>query len=176
MGYEWGIYMCLSIANRIIRYAFDNGYRVLNNNIVNPKGKILSISIDPRGYPSITINIKKINGKRQFRRLYLHRLVAYQKYGEQIFGEGVQVRHLDGNSCNFNLSNIAIGSQSENMMDQDPKERLKRSLYAALFNTKHDDDKVRMIKNDRNNGMKYPLLCSKYNIAKSTLWYILNKR
>jgi hypothetical protein len=168
--------MCLSISNRIIKYVFDQGYRVLNNNIVNPKGKILSISIDSRGYPSITINTKKINGKRQFRRLYLHRLVAYQKYGEQIFGENVQVRHLDGNSYNFNPSNIAIGSQSENMMDRDPEERSKMASYAASFNIKYDDDTVRMIKNDRNNGMKYPLLCSKYHIAKSTLWYILNKR
>ena len=46
-----------------------------------------------------------------------HRLQAYIKYGDVIYGEGIVVRHLDGNPKNNKLENIAIGNQLDNWND-----------------------------------------------------------
>ena len=48
---------------------------------------------------------------------YVHRLIAFQKFGDQIFKTGIVVRHLNCNSLDNSESNIEIGSQFENKMD-----------------------------------------------------------
>lgn len=87
---------------------------------------------------------KKGLGKRRIR---VHRLVAYQKYGDRIFEEGIQVRHFDNNSENNLDENIRIGTPSQNMMDcpeEDRKRRAKIANKAArLVNIKYDVEEVR---------------------------------
>lgn len=84
------------------------------------------------------------------------------------------VRHLNGNILDNSITNIEIGTNSDNMMDIPEKIRQKRSSNA---NKKYPDDIVSLIKSDREKGMSYKELMNKYNIlSKGTLSYIINNR
>jgi hypothetical protein len=110
-----------NIMTRAIRLAYDKGYRV------TPEGSVLS----PRG---VTRKLKRATaGRRETRAEYLgfnvkddrnkcipipvHMLAAYQLFGESTFGDDIQVRHLDCNSLNNRLDNLALGTREDNERD-----------------------------------------------------------
>lgn len=105
----------------------------------------------------------------------VHKFVAYLKYGDKIFNDGIEVRHLDSNSLNNTWDNIAIGTHSENMMDMSKNNRIKKAIKAAKKIRKFSDVEVQQILKDRGLGMTYDNLCLKYNTSKSTLNYFFNK-
>lgn len=160
----------LSKANHVVLKAYEKGYRVVKNQLFNPKGEQLSLYIDASGY--FTYGIKMERGGRRIT-FGVHRLAAYQKFGGRIFEKGIQVRHRDGQSLNNWDYNILLGSQSDNMMDQPKKIRAARSKHAVSFLQKYDVKKVRA----------FYVLCRSYQKTKEkfgisssgTLWYILNK-
>lgn len=97
--------------------AYNRGYRVAENgDIINPNGKVLSGSIRTpnRKYSQLVFTLK-IDGKSKH--CGVHRLQAYQKYGDKIYDIRVLVRHLDGNPMNNSYNNIVIGSYSDNYYD-----------------------------------------------------------
>ena len=47
----------------------------------------------------------------------VHRLQAFIKFGDAIYKDGIQVRHLNGDSHDNSFSNIEIGTASQNQMD-----------------------------------------------------------
>lgn len=149
---------------RLLR-AYDMGYRVSpEGEIINRKGDILKGSVQ-NGYARMSIRIDKISNP-----VFVHRLQAYLKFGNEIFKESIEVRHLNGNSLDNSFKNIAIGTHSDNMQDI-PKE--KRMLKSSLANLKHDHKDIIC---DRNNGMKYSEIMLKYGISsKGTVSYIINK-
>lgn len=73
-------------------------------------GAILAWLKGPRGYPQV--NLHK-DGKRAS--TPVHQLVAMAYLGP--YPEGQEVRHLDGNPGNPNLSNLRYGTPSENYED-----------------------------------------------------------
>ena len=114
----------------IIIEAYNKGYRVIEGNLYNPKSILIKGStID--GYLSTRIT-------KHGKNLFFHRLLAYQKYGDDLFKEGIEVRHLDGNPLNNSVDNITIGTHSDNMMDIPKDKRIKRSS-----NRKYDYDIIR---------------------------------
>jgi transposase len=74
----------------------------------------------------------------------LHRLQAYQKYGDKLFEDGIMTRHLDGNPKNNNINNIDIGDNYQNQQDIPEDIRKKRSvrglIEAKKANTKYTDE------------------------------------
>ena len=48
----------------------------------------------------------------------LHKFVAYYWYGEDAFKVGVQTRHINGDTLDLSLSNIKVGTSSENQLDK----------------------------------------------------------
>lgn len=104
----------------------------------------------------------------------VHRLCAYQKYGEKIFESGVQVRHLNGNSLDNSYGNIGIGTSSANRLDICPKKRKALASNASKNLRALTDEDLTEFWRDRNNGMSYKELSNKYKIAKSTISYIIN--
>lgn len=56
--------------------------------------------------------------RRKSVQLSVHRMIAYKKYGYALFGKGLQVRHLDDNSLNNSIDNIAIGTAKDNYRDR----------------------------------------------------------
>lgn len=62
---------------------------------------------DSAGYRYIGV---KLPGEHKFTKTYLHLIVAYNKFGDQIFTPGVIVYHRDSNTLNNNYDNIGVSS------------------------------------------------------------------
>lgn len=155
----------MSQHNELIKLSALKGYTVNNDGVLfNKKGDQINLGVTKSNYK--TFNLRQKNGGP--RRVFIHKLQAYQKYGEDAFMEGIVVRHLDGNSLNNSFENIAIGTQSDNMMDI-PKE--KRILKAS--HPKHDHA---AIVQDKINGLTIKEIMAKYSISsKGTVSFIINK-
>lgn len=159
--------------NTAVKEAYKRGYRVTDDgNLLNPSGKRIS-GWKPRdkGYWYHSIKIKKKT--QHFAR---HRLAAYQWFGEIVFITGIQVRHLNGNPSDCSKGNIVLGTQSENMMDRPKEERLLHARKAAAHSRKLTDKQIEQLRNDREDGLTYKELAEKYNVAKSTISYIVNNK
>ena len=155
--------------NEAVIEAGKKGYRVTEDGrIVNHKGKVIKGSIDKtKGYPRISVTI---DGKT--RDILIHRLAAYQWFGEKVFRAGVLVRHIDGDKCNFSKSNIAIGSYEENANDMSRYQRIKRSMKRRNLTT----DNVIDIRNKSDQGIPYSALSKEYNVSISLISLIVNKK
>lgn len=166
-----------SARNKVLLEAYKLGYRISDDGkYLNPKGKILRGHKHGSGYLEggiVTIS----SGKRKTEQFSLHRLQAYQKFGDTIFAEGIVVRHLDGNPLNNSFSNIEIGTQKDNALDI-PKETRKRTgKNAASFLRKLSEKEAKEIRKLRQEGWKYKDLMKKFNIkSKATISYICNNK
>jgi len=104
----------------------------------------------------------------------VHKFIAYLKFGDKSFSDGIEVMHLDNDSRNNSWNNIGIGTHTENMCDIPKQIRIERAINASNYVRSFDDNTVAEIINDRNQGFTYMQLCDKYNTSKSTLSYFFN--
>lgn len=154
--------------NELERIAYLKGYRVTEEGVVNGPNKKDIGYFSKSGYRIINV---KVHGKnKNFR---AHRLQAYQKYGDKIYEPGTVVRHLDGNPANNHVSNIGIGTHSQNMMDVPKAVRLAKAKHATSFVKKYDHDKViKFYYKTRS----YKQTMEKFNISsKGTLNFIIKQ-
>lgn len=158
----------MSKQNEWTRKVFEMGYNVNNNIIYSKNGNIIKGSINSNGYKKFNT---RIDGETVT--IMVHRLVGYQKFGDRIFENDIQVRHLNGDPlCNFEW-NIEIGSQSDNMMDKTKESRIKSALIATSHVKIHEHMDILEA---RKKGMSYSELCKKFNIkSKGTISWILRK-
>lgn len=164
----------MTILQTVLVESHRRGYRITPDGLlISPvgRGRTLRGSIDSEGYRYTN---RLHCGTRQ--KLYFHRLQAYQKFGDAIFGENVVVRHLDGDKLNNKADNIAIGNQSDNAMDRCPKERLEHALKGSAVQKKLTDEQAQQLRQDSLNGVPYSELVKKYGISKSTVSYIVNNK
>jgi hypothetical protein len=103
----------------------------------------------------------------------VHRLQAYQKYGEELFNDGIQVRHLNNISSDNSAINIAIGTASDNMMDIPEKDRI---IKASFANRKYSDEFAKVIQQFHSIKRSYMLTMEKYNISSKGSLSLLLKR
>lgn len=146
--------------------ADEKGYKVINGRVFY-KNKEVKLRLKKTGYYSfaIRINVSKIND------VLVHRLVAYKKYGKDVFEK--IVRHKDGNSKNNLEDNILLGTQSDNMMDIPEKIRHEKAVYASSFTKTHNHNEI--IKFHKS-GASYKKIMEKFNIkSKGTISFIINK-
>lgn len=149
--------------------AVEKGYKVSpEGEVVGLSGKLRKLSLSSSGYQRFNL--------RGLRQVAVHRLQAYQKFGEKIFEPGIVVRHLNGNPLDNSWDNITIGSQSDNMLDIPQYNRLSQSLKAAAKLRKLSNEEVLNLRKDREDGFSYLQLTEKYGICKSTISYIVNKK
>lgn len=152
--------------NKALICAYNKGYRV-KNNVIFFKKRVIKGSIS-KGYKIFTIRMIGYNGC-----IPVHRLVAYQKYGDKIFEPGMQVRHLDSNKLNNKYKNITIGTAKENASDKSHEVVRRAVLIAASVWKKHDHKKILEA---RKNGCSYKEIMKRFNItSKGTLSFIINK-
>lgn len=108
-------------------------------------------------------------------RVLVHRVVAYQKYGEQIFQPGLVCRHKNDDRADFSSDNILLGTQRENLMDIAPARRIKTAIKASSFLRVATDEQVAKIRADKASGMSYSELARKHGLSgKGTAHYIVN--
>jgi len=109
-------------STRLLRLAAA-AYTVMEDgSIISSQGKRLSAT--PVGR-YLTVCAPRTDAHR--RRVYVHRLVAYSKFGEAMFAPGIEVRHEDNDRYNNRPDNILIGTAYDNAMDIPEETRKLRS-------------------------------------------------
>ena len=152
--------------NKAIMEAIEKGYKVDADGVVySPDNYVRKLQTDKGGYHYFGVRCS--DGKSQ--NIHVHRMQAYQKYGEEVFGNGIVCRHINGKPSDNSYDNIVIGTQKDNMNDI-PKE--KRILNAS--NPKHNHFDI--VKDYYENDLSYAKLMSKYGIkSKGTISHIVKK-
>ena len=159
----------LSKARKSVLVAHDRGYRVLlNGDIVSPNGKILKPYMHC-GYAcfSITKEDDTLNVVR------VHQLAAYQKFGDRYLYSTLDVRHLNNDSTDNSLVNIAIGTRKQNARDVPVDMRALRSRKATAVTRKFDDATVRAIRKLYVEGSSYLRLANCFGCSKTTIRNII---
>ena len=162
----------ISKSDTAIIEAKKKGIRVEpDGTLINLKGFKSCSKPNNRGYVSFSVYIEGIQHKTQ-----VHRLQAYQKFGDLVFGEGVCVRHLDGNKLNNSWDNIEIGTQSDNMMDIPKKARLESARKAAAVSRRYTDQDIRDIRRKKSEGYTLKMLAEEYTSSKGHMSGIVSKK
>lgn len=155
------------------KYAYTIGYRISRDGKnVSFHGRNRKTRLDKHGY--LEFVIRRRGRSSSFLHVQLHRLQAYQKFGELLYVDGFQCRHLNGNAADNSYDNIGIGTAHDNAMDKDVAVRLSSSRMAAKsLPLRYSKEKILSIKNDRKNGLTYSEIMKKYGISsKGTVSYI----
>ena len=150
---------------------YNRGYRVDKEGNVWFKNKIRKTHAHlfrKTYYKEISIRIEN-----KVYNVKVHRLQAYQKYKEELFKKGIEVRHLNGNSLDNSYDNIVIGTHSENMLDKPKELRVKQANIATSYIKKYNHEEIY---NYYIECKSYIETMKKFNISsKGTLYFILNK-
>lgn len=145
-----------------VEIAYDKGYRVVDGKVYNKNGYKLKNKISTSGYFYFHIFL---NGVGKMVTINVHRLVAFQKYGNKMFDEGIVVRHLDGDKKNNLEENIEIGTRSQNEYDK-PFEIVKQSrIKCEITKTTNDLNNVNLIRQRRKDGLSYPELVKEFGLS-----------
>jgi len=149
------------------RIAKKKGYRsTKDGNIIGVSGRILKGKKNNKGYRLFDISVDG-----EYLSILFHRFIAYEKYGEQLFEEGI-ARHLDGNPLNNKWDNIAIGTQADNMGDIPIEEVYEKAKTVGLKIRKYDYEEIREYYH--NNDISVEELTRIFDIkTSSTALYIL---
>ena len=151
--------------------AYDKGYRVINQEVISSKGKVLKPRLTPEGYRVFN---KSFEGET--RRIWIHHLVAYQKYRDKLLEKGIVVRHKNGNQLDNSENNILIGTQSQNMYDRSKEDLLSHSLKASTHTRRFTDKEVTKIRKLRSEGMFFKDIGNMFGVGKSTIHYAVNTK
>lgn len=154
--------------------ANEKGYKVDEFGNVFYRGKIRKLNVNDSGYYYFSVRLI-IDGKSKVKHVNVHKLQAYQKFGNKIFEKLIEVRHLNGDCKDNSYENIVIGTHSDNMLDISTTKRVKKALIASSKKIVFNDEQIKLINKDRDNGATYKELTEKYGYSKGTLSYFFNK-
>ena len=169
-----------SIQNNLTLHAVKAGYSITDNGeVISPKGKIINSFLNGSNSAKyLVFSIRELSKWKYAKKVKVHKLQAYQKFGEEIFKKGIMVRHLNSDSLDNSWGNIGIGDNSDNQMDRSPECRKKSAVIA----TRKMQDNIRSyeerckIYEDLKNNISYSQIMEEYNISsKGTLSYMKNK-
>lgn len=155
--------------------ADKRGYTVDTNGIVvGSSGKVLKLQTH---HSYLQFNVKmKFDGAYSTIRVPVHKFVAYLKFGEKIFEEGIVIRHVNGNSMDNSHYNILCGTPGDNNRDKPRHVRLRSAKIASSFVRKFTDEQEVGIRSFYNTCRSYKTTMDKFGIDnKSTLHYIIHK-
>jgi len=151
--------------------AISRGYRITDEGVMNGMDGEINGYPNSKGYKCITIRNRK---ERTTRMVPFHRIQAYQKFGDKMFEDGIEVRHLNGNRLDNSFENIEIGTSKQNSMDKKPEVRLAMAIHASKFITVHSHQDI--VNWYMNNGKSYKKTMLNFGISsKGTLHFILNR-
>ena len=156
----------------VIRTAYDRGFRVdESGTLLSRKGVALKVRTTKAGYYETNV---RINNK--LHHLPVHRLCAYQKFGDAMF-ETDCVRHLDGNPRNNHPDNIAIGTISDNAHDIPKERRIAIAKHAVHCNKRtRSDEMARQIQEYYKQVRSFSKTKLKFGISSNgTLFSILKR-
>jgi hypothetical protein len=111
--------MRLSNKNKAVLRAAELGYRVSRCGMIVKGLRVKRIKLQyikkyGKKYKGFTVSLDC--GKRCT--VLVHKLQAYQKFGEEALKWGIVIRHLNDNSLQNDWHNLELGTQAENMQDK----------------------------------------------------------
>ena len=168
--------------NELIIHAYKLGYRISKKGeVVNPKGQYIKSFLNGKNpLPYLVFSIRDYSKWKYAKKVKVkvHKLQAYQKFGDRMFEEKILVRHLNGIKRDNSWGNISIGSQSDNMMDIPEEIRIKSATTASRKmqdSTRSYEERCKIYE-DLSSGLKYSEIMLKHNISsKGTLSFMKNK-
>jgi len=150
-----------------IRQALAKGYSVSKKGIPSgPRGTLGGYTKDKGGVLYLHISF---NDGKMTRPIPVHRMVAFLKFGEASMRQGTLTRHLNGDSLDNRWSNIEIGTDRDNIMDQTKEARVAHAKKAARAKRRLSDSQVKQLLRLRARGVKYAELEAKFGISKSLI-------
>ncbi len=110
----------ISFNKQIVKYAHHKGYRINEDgNIISPRGRERRTDLC-EGHFCTSVNITGLrHGKTGPRKIFLHLLAAYQKFGFNALKPNVWVGHLNGNRQDNRPENISIKTSRRTMSPGD---------------------------------------------------------
>jgi hypothetical protein len=157
--------------------AYELGYRCdETGSVISPRSKSLKLYPNNHGYLHFSIRLNLETHYRLISRaIPVHRLQAYQKFGDDLFAPKIHVRHLNGKCDDNSYNNIEIGSASDNMMDKTKETRLHCAICASNRIRRFTDLEIENIKTFHDEIKSYKKTMEKFNISsKGALHYLLN--
>lgn len=139
---------------------YYNGYEV------EDKWKDLIPYKEPKGYLSVSLS----NGKDKPKRFRVHSIVANAFLIKE--SEDLIVRHLDSDPTNNNITNLKWGTYLENENDKISNGTWDKRCGGAKLTPKKIDE----IRELAEKGEKHEPISKKYNISRSTVTRIINKK
>src|SRR3990167_2628340 len=119
--------------------AFFKGYRIdVEGNLLNKIGVLCKPYKNKKGYLSFSVRMPNKKSKM----FLFHRLQALQKYGIEVYNDGIIVRHKNNNKTDNSWENILIGTHRQNSMDIPEQTRIKHAKHAASFLKKYDNESI----------------------------------
>lgn len=147
-------------------YHFDN-----NDNLIGVRNKIMHPSMNAGGYPQFAIV-----DKSKYLRVSVHRFKAYFLFGDIIFREDYEVRHLNGIKTDWSNKNIAIGTKSDNRQDIPKEIRLKTAVNATSHMRKITEQQRKEIRDLKDSGLRLIDIAKMFGLkSKGTVSMIINK-
>lgn len=153
---------------------FEDNYLVSDNGSVfslykwrGVELRKLSYALDRDGYPRCKLTKDGIS-----KRISIHKIVTRAFIGPM--PEGSQVRHLDGDKMNNNISNLLYGDAKENAEDRDRHGRTARGIKAG--SCKLTFDQVLDIRSSCKNRGDVSKIAKKYGVTASNIYYIINNK
>lgn len=139
------------------------GYKVSDTGEVFDKcGRKLPHRYHKWGYP--VVSLWDSVGKKRFTRT-VHSLLMLAFVGER--KKGFVVRHLDGNPKNCNLSNLAYGTQKQNMLDAIRHGTVERG--EQRYNSKLTKEKVLEIRRKAASGVRNVDLSIEFGLSEGRI-------
>lgn len=160
-------------------YFSKKGYTVTEDgHLMSPKNKIVGTHPNKKG---LRYEYVSVLYKGKIDKLFAHRLQAFQKYREEIYKEGIVVRHLNGNSLDNTFNNIAIGTIVDNALDIPKEKRKEMSVVANKASMrkiiKYDQNIVDKAVYMRKQGLSYAKIAKALGIStKAQANYIVKIR
>lgn len=132
--------------------------------------------LSKRGYPHISFRSRKLGISQK---VEVHRILAYQMWGDVVFSESFCVRHLNSDKSDFSKENLALGTDMDNYMDN--PDGVKNAMAAVCKDNgkslrKFTEEDVGSILAMRSNGATYSQIAREFNCGKSTIFYICKGR
>ena len=120
----------MSRAKEIIRRSAAAGYHVCRETgtIIGKSGAPMKGAVAKNGYVYVTLIIEGLTRPSKGNAVTQHQMVAFAKYGEAAFEDGIEIRHLDGERTNNHPANLLLGTRQDNMLDMAPEARSARNL------------------------------------------------
>jgi hypothetical protein len=144
-------------------------------NIYSKSGRQLRLY---KGGPYLGFGIRadSIFGKRKTIQVSAHKFIAYCKFGEIVFMDGVFVRHRNDKALDNRPDNLLVGTPRDNKLDIPEAARIALATHAASFLRKYTNAQEKEMRQYYAARKSYKPIMDKFGVKKSTLHYILHKK